>query len=129
MKGLTASVPIWPRITVCWSSERATSCIAILPAAPGLFSTNTLWPRVLPSSAAVGGGTGEGEAGGLGGRGGGGGGGGGQQPAERGAKQRATGVKPFPAGDMQQGRGVGFKKRGGVFFCGVPGGWLGPAAG
>src|SRR6218665_36456 len=54
MKGLTASVPIWPRITVCWSSERATSCIAILPAAPGLFSTNTLWPRVLPSSAAGG---------------------------------------------------------------------------
>ena len=36
-----------------WSSERATSCMAILPAAPGLFSTNTFWPKVLDSSTAV----------------------------------------------------------------------------
>ena len=50
---LLAKVPMWPRISVCWSSARATSCMAMLPAAPGLLSTNTLWPRVLLSSAAV----------------------------------------------------------------------------
>ena len=36
-----------------WSSARATSCMAILPAAPGLFSTKTFCPKVLESSAAV----------------------------------------------------------------------------
>ncbi len=36
---MTASVPMWPRISVCWSSARATSCMATLPAPPGLFST------------------------------------------------------------------------------------------
>ena len=42
-----------PRMMVCWSSARATSAIAMLPEAPGLLSTNTLWPSVLPSSAAA----------------------------------------------------------------------------
>jgi hypothetical protein len=32
---------------------RAHSCIAMLPLAPGLFSTNTVWPRLLVSSLAA----------------------------------------------------------------------------
>ena len=38
---------------MCWSSARATSDMAMLPAAPGLLSTNTLCPSVLDSSADV----------------------------------------------------------------------------
>ena len=52
--GLTASTPTWPRMIV-WPSgaELATSLIAIVPAPPGLFSTNTDWPSCLLSSCAT----------------------------------------------------------------------------
>ncbi len=53
MKGLTAMVPMWPRMMVWPSVEAAHSCIAMLPLAPGLFSTNTVWPRLLVSSLAA----------------------------------------------------------------------------
>ena len=43
---------MWPRMSVCWSSARATSCIATLPAPPGLLSTNTDCPSDLPISTA-----------------------------------------------------------------------------
>ena len=39
LRDFIASVPTWPRMTVCWSSARATSCMATLPAPPGLLST------------------------------------------------------------------------------------------
>src|SRR5205814_7687927 len=51
--GLTASVPIAPSTSVSWSSARATSPIARLPAAPGRLSTYIDCPSSLPISAAA----------------------------------------------------------------------------
>src|SRR3954468_12022432 len=54
MYGFTASVPTWPRM-MAWPSgvACAASDMATTPAPPGLFSTNTVWPSCLVSSAAT----------------------------------------------------------------------------
>ena len=51
---MTASVPTWPKMRV-WPSgtDLTASIMATVPAPPGLFSTNTDWPKDLVNSAAT----------------------------------------------------------------------------
>ena len=53
INGLTAKVPMCPKMSVCPSVLCAHSAMAMLPLAPGLFSTNTVWPRLLLISLAA----------------------------------------------------------------------------